>query len=1037
MKQMRNIGMFLLSFILCQGYAQNEVELLSSWEYEIEAGSSQKFNKIITAFDGSIIAVGEVSGSGKNERDGLFVIIDPNTGRKRDVFKKIGGPGDDVFNSVVQNYDGTFTLVGHRGGQGKDPQRAWVLRLDEKGERIDEHFLNGVAGEHEWVDIALTGDGLALVVGTAWTNRNRDILLLPIVRGKVQPHRKFGNEELNTVTAVTSTVDNNFILLGNTGRSNQLHESDIWAMKINESGLGKWSAARFFGGEGIQNGMDITRSKLEGGFVIIGANEQGANGKQDAWMIKIDENGRQEWEKYYGGYDDDQGTAVIELSEGGFAIAGQTKSHKPKASTSILNIILTDRKGNMIDSKIQSVFRGDEDNISNTIVELVNGEELVLSGSSAMKGSGPFTRGFVGAFSYRFRASASNLPTNGIEAKSLSMSTPIFYDEVDDQRLSVGERGYYYIEVKNNTAYNLHNIVGSVSADNSSTIRFADEVQLGTITAGQTKPMFIPVLADDQLSETVELKIDLKTAGQVVNSTIAKISAEKVLPPKIVVSGYTLTPEGPAKPGEVLKVELELTNTGGLSSPSIPARFVLPNGVTTNEKGSLQVPPIGAKETQRVPFYFQFDKTVKGNALSITFETQELANVSAIKKTLSVAIEKPAAITPKSDIFWVNPDPMEYTSNRILVKDAVVEIKVLAVSTTSLSKKNFSTIINGRRPEGQKMDEATLSFPTTREGRRQQSYRTKVRLKEGKNEVQVVYYQEDGKTISAESQKLIFDYVPKDKPNLYVLSIGVEHGDLKYTVKDAQDFAESYYGLKDNSGKGFKRVDVRQLLKKEETSKVNIQKAFLDLKNWGIKDGDLVVVFISSHGKILDNNKYLLLPSDFDSQYQEITAINFNNDILKPLRVIDGNKLVFIDACHSGMVGSRSFSDDAASKVMNDLIRSTSGIEIFASCRDGEFSYEDDSWENGAFTKAILEAFRNEEVTVGSLPVRADIFADNPVTSEREEGSDGVITIEELKIFLGQRVPFLAKKVKGKAQNPTNKSAEHLDKNTGIFMINQ
>jgi len=1037
MKRMRIIGMFLLSLLLCPGYAQNDVQLLSGWEYEIEDESYQKLNKVITAFDGSIVAVGEVSGNGKNERDGLFVIIDPETGRKRDIFKKIGGAGDDAFNSVVQNFDGTFTLVGYRGGQGKDQQRAWVLRLDEKGERIDEHFLSGVSGEHEWTDVAINSEGLVLAVGTSWTSRSRDILILPIVKGKPQSHRKFGNEDLNTVTAVASSADNNFILLGNTNRDNQLHESDIWAMKINETGLGKWSAPRFYGGKGVQNGMDIVRSKLTGGFVVIGYTEQGVNGKEDAWMIKIDENGRQEWDKQYGGYDDDKGTAIIELSEGGFAIAGQTKSHKPKASTSILNIILTDRKGNMVDSKIQSVFRGDNDNISNSIVELTSGDELVLSGSSALKGSSPFTRGFVGSFSYRFRASASNSSAKGVGSQVLSMSTPIFYDEIEDQRLSVGERGYYYIEVKNNTTQNVYNVVGSVSADNHLRIRFADEVQLGTITAGQTKPMIIPVLADDQLSETVELKIDLKTAGLVVNSTVAKISAKKILPPKIVVSGYTFTPEGAVKPGEVIKVELELANTGGLSSPSIPARFVLPNGVRASQNGSIQVPPIAAKATQKVPFYFQFDKTVKGDALSIVFETQELTNVSAIKKTLSVAIEKPAGPIAKSDIFWVNPDPMDYTSNKILVKDPVIEIKVLAVSRTSLSKQNFATIVNGRRPEGQKMDEATLSFPTSMEGRRQQSYRTKVRLKEGRNEVKVVYYQDDRRTITAESQKLIFDYVPKDKPNLYVLSIGVQHEDLKYTVKDAKDFATSYYGLKDNTGRGFKRVDVRQLIKKEETSKVNIQKAFLDLKNWGIKDGDLVVVFISSHGKILDNNKYLLLPSDFDSQYQEITAINFNNDILKPLRVIDGNKLVFIDACHSGVIGSRSFSDDAASKVMNDLIRSTSGIEIFASCRDGESSYEDDSWQNGAFTKAILEAFRNEEVQVGALPIRADIYADNPVTLEREEGSDGVITIDELKIFLSQRVPFLAKKVKGKAQNPTNKSAEHLDKNTGIFMINQ
>jgi uncharacterized caspase-like protein len=206
-------------------------------------------------------------------------------------------------------------------------------------------------------------------------------------------------------------------------------------------------------------------------------------------------------------------------------------------------------------------------------------------------------------------------------------------------------------------------------------------------------------------------------------------------------------------------------------------------------------------------------------------------------------------------------------------------------------------------------------------------------------------------------------------------------------------------------------------------------------KDKSIKDNDLVVVFISSHGKVLDGNRYVLLPSDYNAQYEEVTTIDFNEDILKRLRSVDGNKLLFIDACHSGSAGSRSFSDAAASKMMNDLISATAGMEIFASCGDNEYSYEDPAWGNGAFTKAILEAFRNEPVDIDGKTLQADVFTE--VNGTKDHGSDGVITIEELKLFVQQRVPNLVKSAKKRPQNPINKSTDLLPDDMGIYLVNQ
>ena len=307
-------------------------------------------------------------------------------------------------------------------------------------------------------------------------------------------------------------------------------------------------------------------------------------------------------------------------------------------------------------------------------------------------------------------------------------------------------------------------------------------------------------------------------------------------------------------------------------------------------------------------------------------------------------------------------------------------------------------------------------------------------MDEGENEVKIVYESENGQLI--ESAPLKFNYIPLDKPNLYVLTIGVEHNDLKYTKNDAQAISRMYARLKDERGRGFKRIKIHSLTDSSETTKLNIQKAFLHLSNdRSIKDNDLVVVFISSHGKVVNGNQYVLLPSDYDPLYDQLTSVDFEEDILRKLRNVDGNKLLFIDACHSGSAGSRSFSDASASIFMNDLIEASSGMEIFASCSDHEFSYEDDEWKNGAFTKAIVEAFENKKVTIGGKEISSDIYSE--INGVKQRGQDGVITIEELKRFVEQRVPFLVKENKGKSQNPTNKSTELLPRDMGIFMVVQ
>jgi uncharacterized caspase-like protein len=65
--------------------------------------------------------------------------------------------------------------------------------------------------------------------------------------------------------------------------------------------------------------------------------------------------------------------------------------------------------------------------------------------------------------------------------------------------------------------------------------------------------------------------------------------------------------------------------------------------------------------------------------------------------------------------------------------------------------------------------------------------------------------------------------------------------------------------------------------------------------------------------------------------------------------------LVLLDACHSGAVTG----DGSALTSNADLLRLTiaaNNVTVLTSSTKNEFSREDDKWNNGAFTKVLLDA---------------------------------------------------------------------------------
>lgn len=1046
------ITAFFLAFCPAS-QAQFEVNLLSKWDYQRKATLHDKVNKVIATPNGYIIAVGETISPDLQSTNGLFLVIEPEDGKeiRRNTF---GGNGNASINSVVQNHDGTFTLVGYQAEGKRSDLDGWILKVDPEGKLLSEEKVAGEDKQDEVIkDIAIDPQGHLLAIGYQKNKKETTSWTLSIDHEKITK-RDLRNLGLGTVEEIVAAQDGGFALIGSTDLSNNAHPEDAWIMKVDHNGQDLWGGPKFFGDRNLQEGLGITAT-VDGGYAIAGVTNSKGAGLSDKWLIKLDPEGRVEWEKTHGKAAEDIATCVIELSEGGYAVFGQTKSYMPRATTTMLELLITDANGNELESNTYPIYQATGNETAHSLVELYNGD-LIIAGNSTSNKDQASTL-YIGSFTYKLIERKPNTVDlsndqygNTTQLRGLvTLTEPSFSDDNGNQRLESGERGYFGLQIRNQSKRTINHISSRISGEGTADgFDYWQKLQIGTLRAGQSKYIYIPVQATERSTKgEVQLTIDVIADETHVTSTVMTLkSDDQPAPAQLVINRSNFVPASNPSPDMPIRLDVELVNTGEVAAPPFTADFQIPAGVKSTGSERQRVPGIRPRETYNVSFSFTYDAGFRGGSIPITFVAQG-PDMDPVKKTFYLGLGNAAPAEPQpqpqmttasgripDEMVWASPDPSDFQSRQVSVSQRDVDLKVIALSEKPLSKTKFNVLINGKKHQGQKMDEAKLGPPAEDAGRNRQSYSNKIRLSPGMNQVQILYLYDDGTEFKSPPMEI--EYQPRSNPNLYVYSIGIAHEDLNYTVKDARDIANEFSKLLDERGVGFRKVDVKVMTGKAETTVLNIRNSFIDLTRQNIKKNDLVVIFISSHGKVDQNRDFIIMPSDFDSRYEETTSINFEEDILDKLKMIDANILVMIDACHSGsaLTGARDF-EEGASKVMSSLIEASSGVEVIASCSADEYSFEDASWGNGAFTKAILEAFRNEKVEIDGKMVQADIYGDNPETFQKEYRNDGAITIEELIEFVQQRVPYLVEKVKKQKQHPTHKSLDRLPRDTGIFYL--
>ena len=472
--------------------------------------------------------------------------------------------------------------------------------------------------------------------------------------------------------------------------------------------------------------------------------------------------------------------------------------------------------------------------------------------------------------------------------------------------------------------------------------------------------------------------------------------------------------------GERGAVTFQLKNTGDVDFHDgylIVETINMVEGLTVKSKTQyFEYLPAGEQSLYRVDLGTADNLTDGISEMNIRIEINDkvVHRFSAAVKTGKPVI----ASRSKTSLDWRKPDVRSAKGFVSIVPDKDFEIQLNVNADRNLNREDFKVSQNGIILIDNKNQNGYLSEPIDVRGIKKYTFTYKIKdLAVGEN----IIFVSLGK--GEESIPITVNYQPQ-QPNLHILAIGPTYADLKFSAKDASDFANA---ATKQAGRGFfNKVFVDTLTSPLNTSRTKISIAVKklarriknpDAENY-IKSNDYVMVFFSGHG-IKHNERFKLLPSNYESGFENETTIDYKNEILDPLETIPNKVIVFIDACLSGNAKSSPSSADLTDALLK-ANNSAPGIVTISSCSAHELSYEDSEWKNGAFTKSLVEAMNNETVQLfNGESISPDMGVKDTNGEIIEAADNGILAIGELIVFLQKRVQDLVKHRNYKNQTPT------------------
>jgi len=254
-----------------------------------------------------------------------------------------GGSGYDAAYSLIQTTDGGYGIAGSTSSKGAGSTDVWIIKLDIEGNILWDKTYGGDGEEYAEALIQTADGGYGIAGSTSSKGAGRDVWIIKLdIEGNILWDKTYGGDDKEYAYSLIQTIDGGYTVAGSTGYKGA-GGVDIWILKLDSHGNLLWD--KTYGGSGSDRAFSIIQT-ADGGYAVAGVTESKGAGAEDFWVIKLDKQGNKIWDRTYGGSKEDWAFSLIQTTDGGYAVAGYTESKG--AGKEDFWVIKLDEQGNLI-----------------------------------------------------------------------------------------------------------------------------------------------------------------------------------------------------------------------------------------------------------------------------------------------------------------------------------------------------------------------------------------------------------------------------------------------------------------------------------------------------------------------------------------------------------------------------------------------------------------------------------------------------------------------------------------------------------------
>ncbi|UCE21677.1 MAG: PQQ-like beta-propeller repeat protein [Candidatus Aminicenantes bacterium] len=284
---------------------------------------------------------------------------------------------DDEVYSIQQTTDGGFIV----GGYYSSLNDIWIFKLSSGGDIEWQKAYESRGREIQ--SIRQTTDGGYIVacgevsyyyIGIDYENN----VLKLASDGTIVWQKSYGDLWSERSRSIQPTSDGGYVLAGRT-ESYGVGNGDVWVIKLASDGTVEWQ--KTYGGSRDEEGLSVKQT-TDGGYVVAGTSSSFGVGYTDIWVFKLASDGSVEWQKTYGGSQDEEAYSIGPTSDGGYIVAGQTESFGVEETDIWVFKLASD--GTV---EWQKTYGGSQDEEAYSIRQTTDGG-YILAGSTDTYGAG-------------------------------------------------------------------------------------------------------------------------------------------------------------------------------------------------------------------------------------------------------------------------------------------------------------------------------------------------------------------------------------------------------------------------------------------------------------------------------------------------------------------------------------------------------------------------------------------------------------------------------------------------------------------------